>query len=120
MKLLHRIGYYLGGFSIGLILLAFIFNGKKTSCNYSPSARVKNDLLQKKIQIDSIVLENNPNISVEKVKDWINSGNVNFSKSETKRDSCRLYHIDLFEKKNQYIRIENCLKTIHLVEIKTP
>ena len=50
MKILYRFGYYLAGLSIGLVFLAFIFNGKKTSCNYSPSARVKNNLLQKKIE----------------------------------------------------------------------
>ena len=51
MKILYRFGYYLGGFSVGLIFLAFIFNGKKTSCNYSPSARVKDNILQKEIKI---------------------------------------------------------------------
>ena len=49
MKVLYRLGYYLGGFSVGLILLAFILNGKKTSCNYTPNARVIDNLLQKKI-----------------------------------------------------------------------
>ncbi len=40
MRLLHRIGYYLGGFSIGLIILAFFLSGKKTTCAYFPEARV--------------------------------------------------------------------------------
>ncbi len=39
MKLIQRIGYYLGGFSIGLVILAFFLNGKKTSCSYGPDAR---------------------------------------------------------------------------------
>ncbi len=120
MKILHRLGYYLGGFSVGLIFLAFIFNGKKTSCNYSHSARVKNDLLQKTIQIDSALLQRNPQITVEMVKEWINSGDINFSKSDTERDSCRLYHIEHSDNKNQYLRVENCAKTIQLVEVKMP
>ena len=49
MRVIDRFGYYLGGFFVGLIFLGFIFSGKKTSCNYGPSARVKNNLLQKKI-----------------------------------------------------------------------
>ena len=49
MRMIDRFGYYLGGFSVGLIFLGFVFSAKKTSCNYSPSARVKNNLLQKKI-----------------------------------------------------------------------
>ena len=48
MRVIDRFGYYLGGFSVGLIFLGFVFSGKKTSCNYGPSARV-NNLLQKKI-----------------------------------------------------------------------
>ena len=54
MSLFYRIGYYLVGFSVGLIFLAFVFNGKKTSCNYSPSSRVKSSLLQKKIPCDCL------------------------------------------------------------------
>ena len=49
MRVIDRFGYYLGGFSVGLIFLGFVFSGKKPSCNYGPSARVKNNLLQKKI-----------------------------------------------------------------------
>ena len=49
MKLIHRIGYYLGGFSIGLILLAFFLGGKKTSCAYGPNARtIKNISIKKR------------------------------------------------------------------------
>ena len=40
MNLKQRLGYYLGGFSIGLIFLAFFFSGKRTSCAYGPEARV--------------------------------------------------------------------------------
>tara|TARA_B110000003_G_C16391301_1_gene434496 strand:- start:78 stop:332 length:255 start_codon:yes stop_codon:yes gene_type:complete len=62
MSLFYRIGYYLVGFSVGLIFLAFVFNGKKTSCNYSPSSRVKGSLLQKKIQLPDNFKNQNPKI----------------------------------------------------------
>ena len=39
MKFIHRLGLYLGGFSVGLIFLMF-FLVEKTSCAYSPNARV--------------------------------------------------------------------------------
>ena len=43
MKFIHRLGYYLGGFAVGLIFLSFFLSGKKTSCSYSPQARtIKN------------------------------------------------------------------------------
>ena len=49
MKFIHRLGYYLGGFSIGLIFLAFFLNGKKVSCDYGPEARVLKNINSKKI-----------------------------------------------------------------------
>ena len=47
MSFIKRLGYYLGGFSAGLIFLAFFLNGKRTECNYSPDARVLNNLSKK-------------------------------------------------------------------------
>lgn len=49
MKLIQRIGYYLGGFAIGLIILAFFLTGKKTSCSYGPDARVLKNINSKKL-----------------------------------------------------------------------
>ena len=47
MKFIHRLGYYLGGFSIGLIFLAFFLSGKRASCDYGPDARVLKNIGQK-------------------------------------------------------------------------
>ena len=47
MSFLYRLGYYLGGFSAGLVILFFLFNGKRTQCNYGPQARVINNLSEK-------------------------------------------------------------------------
>jgi len=48
MKLAQRLFYYLGGFAIGFILLLFFLGGKKTSCDYSPTARVLKNIRIKK------------------------------------------------------------------------
>ena len=43
MKILYRLGFYLGGFAIGLILLAVFVKGSGVelpSCDYMPNARV--------------------------------------------------------------------------------
>ena len=58
MTFFKRLSYYLFGFTIGLFFLLFIFGGKKTQCNYSPSSRVKNDILEK-----DWVFQNNIDIS---------------------------------------------------------
>ena len=47
MSFLYRLGYFLGGFSAGLVILFFLFNGKRTQCNYGPQARVINNLSEK-------------------------------------------------------------------------
>ena len=117
MRVIDRFGYYLGGFSVGLIFLVFVFSGKKTSCNYSPSARVKNNLLQKKIAF-SPNDNNKIFLSDSLIRSLINVGVINFSKSNTKKDSCRTYFIDLDLENNFYLEIANCTKTIKIIDFK--
>ena len=117
MKVIERFGYYLGGFSVGLIFLGFVFSGKKTSCNYGPSARVKNNILQKKI-IYSPNHNNKPFMSDSLVRSLINIGDINFSKSNIKKDSCRTYFIDLDLKNNFYLEIANCPEIIKIIDFK--
>ena len=115
MKILYRFGYYLGCFSVGLIFLAFIFNGKKTSCNYTPSARVKDNLLQKEIEIPAKLQEQFPQLTDSLLRRYIEQGHVNFSKSDTKRDSCRLYYIEIESQPINAFEVSNCAKTLFLI-----
>ena len=117
MKLMYRLGFYLIGFSVGLIFLMIILKGKKTSCNYGPSARVKNNLLQKKIAF-SPNDNNKIFLSDSLIRSLINVGVINFSKSNTKKDSCRTYFIDLDLENNFYLEIANCPKTIKIIDFK--
>jgi len=52
------------------------------------------------------------------VKSLINVGVINFSKSNTKKDSCRTYFIDLDLENNFYLEIANCPKTIKIIDFK--
>ncbi len=111
MKLIQRVGYYLGGFSVGLIVLAFFLSGKKTSCSYGPNARVLKNISTKtlvypdnitklitKHQLDSLVI---PKV--------LNHGNVNFSKSNTKLKQCKQYVIeDDHNDKHITLTVDNC------------
>ncbi len=117
MRVIDRFGYYLGGFSVGLIFLGFVFSGKKTSCNYGPSARVKNNLLQKKIAF-SPNDNNKIFLSDSLIRSLINVGVINFSKSNTKKDSCRTYFVDLDSENNFYLEIANCPNTIKIIDFK--
>ena len=55
MKIVHRFGFYMGGFSIGLGFLIFFLSGKKTSCAYGPDARVLKNIRTKKPQYSTSV-----------------------------------------------------------------
>lgn len=123
MTLLQRVGYYLGGFSIGLVVLAFFLNGKNASCSYGPSARVKKNISTKTLdysnQVKSLIeFKNIDSISIKRL---IANGSVNFSESNTKLDSCKLYVIDgELENVNYKLTIENCdsIATIQKMEYK--
>ena len=68
MKLIQRIGYYLGGFSLGLVILAFFFNGKKTSCSYGPEARVLKNINSKKIIFSEAVNTQIANKTIDSIE----------------------------------------------------
>lgn len=111
MNIFQRFGYYLGGFSIGLIILAFFFNGKKTSCSYGPDARVlKNIRLKKMIYSDGIqakLIDNKlDSVAVNYV---LRKGNINFSKSDTRKKPCAVYLVEgYYNDKDLELTIENC------------
>ena len=115
MKLLYRLGYYLGGFSVGLIFLAFILNGKKTSCNYSPNARVIDNLLQKELIIPAAVTNNYPDLNQERLREMIRNAKIDFSKSDTKLDSCKRYTLEAEQPASAYFEVTNCAKKVNLI-----
>ena len=111
MTLIQRFGYYLGGFSIGLILLAFFLSGKKTSCSYGPDARVlKNIRLKKMVYSDEAKLElNSHKLDSTAVIYVLKKGNINFSSSDARKKPCGIYVVEAnYNKKDVVLTIENC------------
>ncbi|WP_047546289.1 hypothetical protein [Psychroserpens sp. Hel_I_66] len=111
MKLIHRIGYYLGGFSIGLILLAFFLGGKKTSCAYGPNARtIKNITIKKRFYSEETkVTMDNYDLDSLSISELIQTSSVNFSKSDTKSDSCKTYLLESeLNDKDVELWVRNC------------
>ena len=120
MKLINRIAYYLGGFTMGIILLFFFLSGKKTSCDYSPNARVLKNIRSKKLKKSVMVLDALSNKSIDSLffQQLLKNGNVDFSKSNTKLDSCKLYVIEDTYKETFYIvKIENCDATATVLSV---
>ncbi|NQX86821.1 MAG: hypothetical protein HRT67_13125 [Flavobacteriaceae bacterium] len=111
MKFIHRLGYYLGGFSIGLVFLTFFLSGKKTACSYGPEARVlKNISTKKHIYTkeiyDFMTTHQIDSLEIAKI---IRHGSVQFSESKTQLDSCRIYIIEGQHKENKLsLAVENC------------
>ena len=111
MTLLQRIGYYLGGFSIGLIILAFFLNGKKVSCDYGPEARVLKNINTKKIVFSEAILTD---LSTKKIDSTtisylLKKGDVNFSKSTPREKPCGIYAIEgEYKDIEMLMTVENC------------
>ena len=121
MKFIHRVGYYLGGFSIGLIILAFFLSGKKTSCDYGPNARTIKNISQKNKSYTDDALTSMRKFSIDTsvVSDMIRYGSVNFSESDTHNEDCKTYIIENSYKDKAYrLQIKNCdsLATIQAIE----
>ena len=121
MKFVHRLGYYLGGFSIGLIFLVFFLSGKKTSCAYGPEARVlKNINLKPLIISDSnrtILL--NEGIDSMLLSQSLKTGDVIFNESNVSLDSCKHYCIsNEIAEKEYYFYVENCDSLVNFLRFQ--
>lgn len=111
MKFTQRLAYYLSGFAIGLIILMFFLNGKNASCDYGPNARTVKNISSKKITYSNEVLSFTKNHSIDSttVVNLIKYGSVDFSKSNTDMDSCKIYHIDnIYKEREIELSVENC------------
>ncbi|MBJ6368655.1 DUF4258 domain-containing protein [Snuella sedimenti] len=111
MTLLQRIGYYLGGFSLGLIILAFFLNGKKTSCSYGPEARVIKNINSKKILFNSDIQDAiaSKTIDSSAIRYILKRGDIDFSKSETHKKPCATYIVQgLYNENDIALTVENC------------
>ncbi|MFT4684333.1 MAG: hypothetical protein ACI9M9_001388 [Flavobacteriaceae bacterium] len=111
MKFVHRLGFYLGGFVIGLMLLFFFLGGKKTSCDYGPEARTLKNIRIKSRHFSEKALQafSNHQLDTSSISNFFINGAVLFSESNTSLDSCKQYVIrGVVADKEYKIRVENC------------
>lgn len=119
MKLSNRLIYFMGGFLIGICILIFIWDKKNTKFPYMPDARVINDVNSKNVhysnKLHTAFAKNI--ITASQVLDILKNGNVNFSKSNTKLDSCKIYVIEkILSTKNYSISLENCTNEVRVFD----
>ncbi|WP_295830123.1 hypothetical protein [uncultured Winogradskyella sp.] len=121
MKFIHRLGYYLGGFSIGIIILMFFLNGKDASCDYGPNARTVKNISLKKFEysenaIKTISLNG---IDTSSVRQLIKYGSVDFSESDTKSKDCKTYKIENnFKEREVVLQVKNCSLIATILDLK--
>lgn len=120
MKFIQRLGYYLGGFSIGLIILAFFLSGKKTSCDYSPEARVLKNLRIKERTYSEEALDQlrQHQIDTAQISTILNTGDVDFGRSDRDRTPCKTYMVKgTASEKQLELLMENCDSLVTVQEI---
>ena len=121
MKLIQRIGYYLGGFSIGLVILAFFLNGKKTSCSYGPDARVLKNINSKQIKYSQNIstLLNNKTLDTSAISYILKKGDINFSESSPRQKPCGTYSVEGdYNNGDAVLMVENCDSVATIINFK--
>lgn len=121
MKFVQRLGYYLGGFAIGLVLLMFFLNGKDASCDYSPNSRTVKNISSKPFAYSEEAYNfiSNHQLDSTTIVNLVKYGSVDFSKSETDLDSCKIYHLDnSYKARNMELIIKNCNALATLLKIE--
>ncbi len=115
MDFFKKIRFFSFGLLMGIFFLVIILNGKKMSCNYGPESRVINNLKQKKwIFDDEIIALDSINLV-----DFLENSVVVFSKSNTRKDSCKVYYLNGFVKNKKIaVEAENCFKIVKAKLIK--
>jgi hypothetical protein len=105
MNFIQRFAYYLVGLIMGLFVVAAIFSGKDTRCNYFPNARVLNDLSTKPFfysdRASKILSEKW--VDTTDIKNTLKLGDVDFDKSNVALKKGKLYIIEGKTSKNQQI-----------------
>jgi hypothetical protein len=96
MKFVHRFAYYLIGLIMGLFVVAAIFSGKDTRCNYFPNARVLNDLRNKPFHYSAEASQvlSEKWIDTIDIKNCLKYGDVDFDKSNLPFKNGKLYVIE--------------------------
>ncbi len=95
MNLYQRFAYFGTGLFVGVLFLIFFLSGKKASCDYSPNARVLKNIRIKKRKFTPLSQQQLKQLKLDTA--WVSQllvkGDVDFSKSQTDLDSCKVYTI---------------------------
>ncbi|WP_422080318.1 DUF4258 domain-containing protein [Ulvibacterium sp.] len=115
MPFLKRLGFFLLGLSVGLVFLTFFLkkktDGTGTEFCYFPNCRVLKDIRSKPISYSHEIngLLTSQVVDSTDIHYFLNDGNIDFGKSDTKSEPCKVYFIEGTAKgKNAVLRVRNC------------
>ena len=101
-------------------LLMFFLNGKDASCDYGPNARTVKNISSKPIHYSNIASQfvNENALDSTTVSNLVKFGSVDFSKSKSKIDSCKVYYIEnSYKERNMLLKVKNCDSLATLIDI---
>ncbi len=121
MTFKQRLPYFLGGLTIGIIIVVFVFEKKNTTFDYGPNARVlKNIRLKERVFSEkALAILNTYEIDTAKISQVLKKGDVDL-RNKIKLDSC-LYTYTIQGKqelKNITLTITNCESMAIIEDIK--
>lgn len=122
MAFLHRLGWYLAGLSIGIVLLIFFLKKKagenQTTFCYFPNCRVLKDMRSKPVAFEKNFLHRYRDTLL--VRSFLTEGTIDFGKSDTQSNPCKTYYISHTLKEKKWImKAVNCKDTL-MVHTLTP
>jgi hypothetical protein len=120
MTFKQRLPYFLGGLTIGIIFVVFVFNKKNTTFDYGPNARVlKNIRVKERIYSkEALSIMNIHNLDTSTISNILKNGNVDI-RNKIKLDSC-LYQYNIRgnkEFKNIVLTVKNCDSTAFIEKL---
>jgi hypothetical protein len=121
MNFRQRLGYYLGGFAIGLVFLALFLTGKRTQCTWLPEDRVLADFQRKSVKLSPEVREllKTKQLDTLTIQLILKYGDVQFSKSNTDTVPCPHYFVaGKRELENVALWVKNCDNILWVEEIR--
>ena len=111
MTFRQRLPYFLGGLTIGIIVVAFIWGKKNTTFDYGPNARVLKNLRVKERHFsqDALTTLSSKKIDTANITQILTNGDVDLM-NKIKLDSC-LYQYNIKgikDLKNITLTVVNC------------
>nr|WP_297788051.1 DUF4258 domain-containing protein [uncultured Allomuricauda sp.] len=115
MAFLKRLGWYLVGLSIGLIFLVFFLKkksgGEGIDFCYFPNCRVLKDMRSKTLTFSESLPEEYRDTLM--IQAFLEDGDVDFGKSDTKSDPCKTYFISHEQNgKELELQAKNCKEEV--------